>query len=363
MTNVSVANDARWANDSESEQFSTVKTQSLEEKNSPLRFSGEKGNGNDYIGALRNINLEVEQGEVLGIIGKNGAGKSTLLKILSKVTPPTTGTVSARGWIASLLEVGTGFHPEMTGRENIFMNGAIMGMTKAEILKKFDEIVIYKAFDNADFQIEVRIEDENVWLNRNQIALLFDRDVKTIGKHIANALKEELRSISVVAKFATTANDGKVYLVEYYNLDMIISVGYRVKSQRGIQFRIWANKVLKEYLIKGHVTNQRIDKIEHDVYHLKKKVDEFDFRLKTNLPPNEGIFYDGQIFDAYLFVIDLLKSAGKSIVLIDNYVDESVRMMFSKRKPKVKATIYTSAISAQLKLDANALMLNTLKLR
>ena len=103
------------------------------------------------------------------------------------------------------------------------------------------EIVIYKELDNTDFQIEVRVEDETVWLNRQQIALLFDRDIKTIGKHIANVLKEELSSLSVIAKFATTATDGKVYHVEYYSLDMIISVGYRVKSQRGIQFRIWAN--------------------------------------------------------------------------------------------------------------------------
>jgi len=161
------------------------------------------------------------------------------------------------------------------------------------------EIVIYKAFDQAEFQIEVRVEDETVWLNRNQIAILFDRGVKTIGKHIANVLKEELRSFSVVANFATTASDGKVYQVEHYSLDMIISVGYRVKSQRGIQFRIWANKVLKEYLLKGYVVNHRLERIENDVFYLKKKVDDIDFLINTNLPPNEGIFYDGQIFDAY----------------------------------------------------------------
>ncbi len=128
------------------------------------------------------------------------------------------------------------------------------------------EIVIYKEPNNTDFQIEVRIEKETVWLNRQQIALLFDRDIKTIGKHIANVLKEELRSLPVIAKFATTATDGKVYQVEYYNLDMIISVGYRVKSQRGIQFRIWANSRLKEYLLKGYVTNHRLEKIEKSVY-------------------------------------------------------------------------------------------------
>ena len=213
------------------------------------------------------------------------------------------------------------------------------------------EIVIYKAFDQAEFQIEVRVEDETVWLNRNQIAILFDRDVKTIGKHIANVLKEELRSFSVVANFATTASDGKVYQVEHYSLDMIISVGYRVKSQRGIQFRIWANKVLKEYLLKGYVVNHRLERIENDVFYLKKKVDDIDFLINTNLPPNEGIFYDGQIFDAYQFVSDIVKSARKSIVLIDNYVDESVLTLLSKRNKSVEATIYTAAISAQFKLD------------
>ena len=216
---------------------------------------------------------------------------------------------------------------------------------------KQGEIVIYKAFDSTEFQIEVRVENETVWLNRHQIALLFDRDVKTIGKHISNVLKEELRSVSVVANYATTASDGKVYQVEFYNLDMIISVGYRVKSLRGIQFRIWANKVLKEYLLKGHAVNYRLEKIENDVYHLKSKIDDIDFQIKTNLPPSEGIFFDGQIFDAYLFVSDIIKSASKSIILIDNYVDESVLLLMSKRNPGVEASIYTANSTTQLKLD------------
>jgi len=169
-----------------------------------------------------------------------------------------------------------------------------------------DEIIIYQANDQSTV-LEVRVEDETVWLNRNQIALLFARDIKTIGKHINNVLKEELRDFSVIAKFATTASDGKIYQVEYYNLDMIISVGYRVKSQRGIQFRIWANKILKDYLLKGHAINQRFERIEDNVHYLKRKVNEFDFQIKTNLPPNEGIFYEGQIFDAWQFVSDLIK--------------------------------------------------------
>jgi hypothetical protein len=213
------------------------------------------------------------------------------------------------------------------------------------------EIVIYKAFDSSEFQIEVRVEDETVWLNRHQIASLFDRDIKTIGKHIANVLKEELRSVSVVANYATTASDGKVYQIEFYNLDMIISIGYRVKSQRGIQFRIWANKVLKEYLLKGYVVNHRIEKIEKEVYSLNKRVDDFEFQINTHLPPKQGIFFDGQIFDAYLFVADIIKSATTSIVLIDNYVDESVLLLLSKRNSNVEATIYTANVSAQLKLD------------
>jgi hypothetical protein len=148
------------------------------------------------------------------------------------------------------------------------------------------EIVIYKTSDENNFQLEVRVENETVWLNRQQIAQLFNRDVKTIGKHITNALKEELKSLSVVAKFATTASDGKTYQVEYYSLDMIISIGYRVKSERGVLFRIWANKVLKEYLLKGHAINHRFEKIEGDVWHLKNKVNQIDFQIKTNLPPN-----------------------------------------------------------------------------
>lgn len=120
---------------------------------------------------------------------------------------------------------------------------------------------------------------------------MFERDIKTIGNHIANILKEELKEIPVVAKFATTASDGKIYQVEYYNLDLIISLGYRVKSTRGIQFRIWANKVLKDYLLKGYAINQRFERIENDVNYLKSKIDKIDFHIHTNLPTNEGIFF------------------------------------------------------------------------
>lgn len=118
-------------------------------------------------------------------------------------------------------------------------------------------IIIYQTSDGS-MALDVRLEKETLWINRQQMATLFDRDIKTIGKHINNALNEELKDISVVAKFATTANDGKTYQVEHYNIEMVTSVGYRVKSQRGTQFRIWANKVLKEYLIRGYVVKDNI---------------------------------------------------------------------------------------------------------
>jgi len=182
-----------------------------------------------------------------------------------------------------------------------------------------NEIILYQS-DNA-VQLEVMLENETVWLTLNQMSILFERDKSVISRHISNIFKEqELNKNSVVAKNATTASDGKTYLIEYYNLDVIISVGYRVKSKRGTQFRIWANKVLKDYLLKGYAVNQRIENLERRVSATEDKI---DFFVKTALPPVQGIFYDGQIFDAYKFVADLVKSATKSIVLIDNYLDES----------------------------------------
>lgn len=215
------------------------------------------------------------------------------------------------------------------------------------------EIILYQLDESV--KLEVRIEDETVWLNRQQLAELFSRDIKTIGKHINNALSEELDAMPVVAKFATTAADGKVYQVEHYNLDMILSVGYRVKSKRGVEFRRWANKVLKDYLLKGYAINQRINQLDskltdHD-RQLEELADKVDFFVRTSLPPVEGIFFDGQIFDAYAFSAQLIRSARSSLLLIDNYVDESVLLLLSKRAPGVKATIYTQRITPQLQLD------------
>ena len=215
------------------------------------------------------------------------------------------------------------------------------------------EIVVYQPDEVT--RLEVKVEDETVWLNRSQLALLFGRDVKTIGKHVNNALKEELRDIAVVANFATTAADGKVYSVAYYNLDMILSVGYRVKSSRGIRFRRWANNILKGYLLKGYSINQRLLSVERQMEEyndiLKDHSQKIDFFVRTSLPPVEGVFYDGQIFDAYAFASNLIKSAKKTLVLMDNYIDESVLLMLSKRREGVRAEIRTGRLTETLKQD------------
>ena len=214
-------------------------------------------------------------------------------------------------------------------------------------MKNEGEIILYQS-DNST-QFEVRIEDDTVWLTLNQISELFERDKSVISRHIRNIFVEgELIKDSVVAKNATTALDGKTYQVEYFNLDVIISVGYRVKSKRGTQFRIWANRILKEYLLNGHVVNQRFDRLERKILEHDQK---FDLLIKTSIPPNEGIFYDGQIFDAWKFAADVVKSAKKSIILIDNYIDESVLHLLSKRNKTVKATIFTSKIPIVLQHD------------
>lgn len=215
------------------------------------------------------------------------------------------------------------------------------------------EVVLYNP--NDEVKLEVRVEDDTVWLNRQQLAELFGRDVKTIGKHVNNALNEELNGLSVVAKFATTASDGKTYQIEYYNLDMVLSIGYRVKSSKGIKFRRWANNVLKEYLLKGYSVNQRLSALEsrsaEQEEHLKQIDGKIDFFVRSSLPPVEGVFYNGQIFDAYKFAADLIRSANQSIILIDNYIDESVLMMLSKRQEGVAAEIFTKSIGSRLQLD------------
>lgn len=215
-----------------------------------------------------------------------------------------------------------------------------------------NEIILYKPNELAE-HIEVRVDGEKdtVWLNRQQIATLFNRDVKTIGKHITNALQEELQGISVVAKFATTATDGKTYQTEHYNLDMILSVGYRVKSKQGTQFRIWANRILKDYLLKGYAINNRMNRIEDNLEMLSNKVTQIDLQINTHLIPTQGVFFDGQMFDAYTLAAKIIKTATKSIVLIDNYIDEDTLTHLAKKSKGVKVHLLTKTIGKQLQLD------------
>lgn len=213
------------------------------------------------------------------------------------------------------------------------------------------EIIIYQP-NTLSYHIEVRMEDDTVWLTQMQMAELFQTTRNNITLHIANIFKEgELSELSVGKNSLLTANDGKKYKTKLYNLDVIISVGYRVKSKTGTHFRIWANQVLKDYLLKGYAINHRVEMLERKVNTLEKKNNDFELLIKTNLPPNEGIFYDGQIFDAYQFVSEIIKSAQKSVILIDNYIDENVLMLLAKRNNKVKATIYTNKVDQQLKQD------------
>lgn len=211
------------------------------------------------------------------------------------------------------------------------------------------EVAIYNPDDT--IRLEVRLEQETVWLDRTQMSILFGRDKKTIAKHINTALEEELKDVPTVANFEIVQLEGNRWVKrakEFFNLDMILSVGYRVHSSRGVAFRRWANAVLKEYLIRGYAINPRLEQLEQRVAKTEEKI---DFFVKTALSPAEGIFFDGQIFDAYEFVCSLIKSAKARIILIDNYVDESVLTMLDKRPAGVSASIYTQKISRQLSLD------------
>jgi len=219
-----------------------------------------------------------------------------------------------------------------------------------------NEIILYQPNEIAE-HIEVRIDDDTVWLTQVQMATLFGQTKQNISLHINNCFKEgELQKIATVKKSLTVQKEGTRSVkrtIEFYNLDVIISVGYRVKSKQGTQFRIWATNVLREYLLKGYALNQRMNRIENNYEHLSKEVNRISLQLKTQDLPNQGIFFEGQIFDAYVFVADLIKNAKTDIVLIDNYVDETVLNLLTKRKKHVTATIYTKQISKQLQQDSD----------
>lgn len=219
-----------------------------------------------------------------------------------------------------------------------------------------NEIILYKP--DSTLSLNVRVEDETVWLTQAQMTELFQTTRNNITLHIRNIFKEgELEETSVCKESLLTAADGKRYKTKYYSLDVIISVGYRVKSVRGTQFRIWANKILKDYLLRGYSVNQRLLQIDRCLLEHDKRLDiltdKVDFFIRTSLPPKEGIFFNGQIFDAHEFICRLIRSANKRIIVIDNYIDESVLVQLDNRNADVAALIYTGDISRPLRQSIN----------
>ena len=215
---------------------------------------------------------------------------------------------------------------------------------------------------DSTLSLDVRVENDTVWLTQAQMTELFQSTKQNISLHVNNIFKEGgLDKISVVKESLTTAADGKRYKTKLYSLNVIISVGYRVKSIRGTQFRIWANKILKDYLLRGYSVNQRLLYMESRIYRrlsehdkrLDDLTDKVDFFIRTSLPPKEGIFFNGQIFDAYKFICRLIKSANNRIVLIDNYVDESVLVQLDNRNAGVSALIYIGEISRTFRQSVN----------
>lgn len=241
------------------------------------------------------------------------------------------------------------------------------------------EIVLYQP--EGEVRLEVRVENETVWLNRQQLAMLFNRDIKTIGKHITNALKEECQN-SVVAKFATTADDGKNYQVEHYDLDIILSVGYRVKSTNGIKFRRWANQVLKDYMLKGYVIRQRkistdleiADRLHEqrqliegqgaEIADVRKSIAEqnsrlsaveqrIDFFVNAAQAPTGGILATGTRFDGLVLIADLVKSAKRSVVFIDPFATIEVLKFAAMRAKGVQAVVYSARITPEFRAAAD----------
>ena len=203
--------------------------------------------------------------------------------------------------------------------------------------------------------IDVLIENDTVWLTQLQMVQLFQSTKQNISLHINNLFKEgELDEDSTVKEYLTVQNEGgrKVSRnIKLYNLDVIISVGYRVKSTTGTQFRIWANKILKDYLLKGYAINHRIEVLEKKVSSIEIKNTEFQLLINSNLSPQQGVFFEGELFDAHVLISKIIKSAHYSILLFDNYIDETVLTQLAKKNKGVSVKIYTKSISRQLQLD------------
>ena len=227
------------------------------------------------------------------------------------------------------------------------------------------EIVVYQPDEIT--RLEVKVNEDTVWLTQTQIAQLFGVGQPAISKHLKNIFASgELDITAVHSILEYTAADGKSYKTGFYNLDAILSIGYRVNSRQATRFRQWANTVLKEYLIKGISFNDRLLQLSADIdrrltthaiklneheCRLKEQAQKIEFFIQSSLPPKQGIFFDGQIYDAYAFVAELVRKATRRIVLIDNYIDDTVLTMLSKRADGVEAVIYTGKVSKLLQLD------------
>ncbi|MDR2600130.1 MAG: virulence RhuM family protein [Oscillospiraceae bacterium] len=224
-----------------------------------------------------------------------------------------------------------------------------------------NEIILYRPDEHTNdshsevMHIEVRFDEDTVWLTQQQIAALFNRSKQNISLHINNCYREkELNKNSTVKEYLTVQKEGYRTVnrnVEHYNLDVIISVGYRVKSTQGTQFRIWATSKLKDYLLKGYAINNRLNRIEDNADILKNRVDELELQLNINNIPMQGVFFDGQMFDAYELVSRIIRSAKQSIILIDNYIDETTLVHLAKKNKDVKVLLLTQCINKQLNLD------------
>ena len=227
-------------------------------------------------------------------------------------------------------------------------------MNKYEIVKFVDEEV----------KLDVNISplEKTIWINIEQMSVLFERDRSVISKHIKNIFLEgELLEDSVCAFFAHTANDGKVYNVKYYNLDVVISVGYRVKSKRGVLFRQWASNIIQDYLIKGYAINEERSLVTNENYvRLINKVESLDERvsnIENNYKPqefkNSQLFFDGQLYDAYTLIQSIFESANNEIIIVDNYVDRTILDRLVAKKNNVQVIIYTSINTRLLGRDIN----------
>ncbi len=223
------------------------------------------------------------------------------------------------------------------------------------------EIVQYQPDDS--LSLEVKLENETVWLSQQQMATLFNTTKQNVSLHINNIFKEgELNKNSVVKESLTTAADGKKYRIAFYNLDVIISVGYRVKSLRGTQFRQWATAVLKDYLLKGYNINQRLvymeERIDRRLNSIESTLAEhqqkIDFFVKTNLPPIEQVFFNGQFFEARVLLEKLVKSAQKRVVIIDAYIDAATFDILDVRQQGVTADIYSGSLHTTLRNAHNS---------